>query len=156
VPLTPERLRELIRMKRRIETERVQPSQVHRNVKLGSGGLNDIEWTVRLTEMRFPSATRAMSTSDSRERIQNLGHSGLFNTVEVEQLLEARELLLSLRTWLTLQGHKDDLIPENPDRLQRLAESAGFSSGNELLQRVGSITHVVRGLFEDTLERLRA
>ncbi len=156
VPLTPERLRELVRMKRRIETERVQPSQVHRNVKLGRGGLNDIEWTVRLTEMRYPSATNALATSDSGERIRSLVHSGLFNTVEVGQLLEAREHLISLRTWLTLQGLKDDLLPENPDRLQRLAESAGYPSGNELLLRFQSVTHVVRGLFEGTLERLKA
>lgn len=156
MPLTPERLRDLVRMKRRIETERVQPTQVHRNVKLGKGGLNDIEWTIRLTEMRYPLATKAMSTSDSRERIRNLGQSGLFNAVEVGQLQEARDLCLSLRTWLTLQGIRDDLLPENPDRLQRLAEAAGFETGNGLLQRFQKTAHVIRGLFEDTLERLRA
>ncbi len=155
-PLTPERLQELVKMKRRIETERVQSTQTHRQVKLGRGGLNDIEWTVRLTEMRYPSATRAGTTSDSQERMTNIGRSGLLNAVEVEQLLSARAFYSHLRIWLSLLGIRDDLIPENPDKLQRLAEAMGIATGNELLAQYQQMTTTIRSLFEDTLERLKA
>ena len=58
LPLTPDRLHELLAMKRRIETERLKPQHKERDVKLGHGGLNDIEWTVHLTEMRYPTANQ--------------------------------------------------------------------------------------------------
>ena len=62
MPLTPERLKELIAMKKRIESERVQPQHARRNVKLGYGSLGDIEWFVHLHEMRYPNAAKAGTT----------------------------------------------------------------------------------------------
>ena len=86
----------------------------------------------------------------------NIGRSGLLNAVEVEQLLSARTFYSHLRTWLSLIGIRDDLIPENPDKLQRLAEAMGIASGNELLAQYQQMTTTIRSLFEDTLERLKA
>ncbi len=156
LPLTPERLQELLAMKRRIETERLQPQHKDRDVKLGHGGLNDIEWTVHLVEMRYPTATRAGETPNMAERIRNLGRASLLNAVEVEGLLSARRHLLDLRSRLYLLEAKHDLVPENPDRLNRLAEALGLPDGNEFLRRHNLVTQWVRDLFLATLERLKA
>lgn len=155
-PLTPERLKELVAMKRRIETERVAPHHVDRDLKLGRGGLNDIEWLVHLTEMRYPSATLAGATTRFDTRIRNLGRAGLLNVFEVEQLLYARRHLLDLRAGVVLQGLDRNLLPENPDKLDRLARARGYLNGNELLAAHQPIRVYVRQLYQDTLERLRA
>ena len=156
LPLTPERIKELARMKRRIETERVKPQHVRRNVKLGHGGLSDIEWLVHLHEMRYPSALHAGDTTDMPERIRRLGRAGLINAIEVELLLEARQHLLDLRTRLFLMGQNDDLVPENPDRLDRLAHILEFRDGNDFLAHHEEIIDGVRRLYTEALERLRA
>ncbi|HEY0866222.1 MAG TPA: hypothetical protein VGE01_02525, partial [Fimbriimonas sp.] len=104
-PLTPERLRELTKMKKRIENERVPAPFAKRHVKLGAGGLNDIEWLVHLHEMRYPSATQAGSTSDMPTRIRKLGQVQLLNSIEVDVLLEALRHLLAVRNYLDLQGY---------------------------------------------------
>jgi glutamate-ammonia-ligase adenylyltransferase len=156
LPLTPERLRELARMKRRVETERVKPQHVHRDVKLGSGGLNDIEWLVHLHEMRFPGATKAGEATEMPDRIRQLVRVGLVNAVESELLLEAHRYLLELRTRIYLQGLPDNLLPENPDKLHRLAVSCGLPGANELLARHREVTEAVRRMYLDGLERLRA
>jgi glutamate-ammonia-ligase adenylyltransferase len=156
LPLTPERLKELARMKRRVETERVQPQHVHRNVKLGMGGLNDLEWLVHLLEMRYPESTKAGTTTDTAERLQLVARAGLLNALEADVLLAARRFLLELRAWLVLQGHAGDLMPENPDRLDRLAQVFEMENGNALLARYQDVTDTVRRLYTESMERLRA
>ena len=156
LPLTPERLVELARMKRRIETERVAPQHVKRDVKLGSGGISDIEWLVHLTEMRYPTATRAGTVTDMSERIRNLVRARLLNTLEGDLLVEAHTFLQRTRVRIYFLGIDDDLMPENPDRLDRLAISCAFNDRNSLLSRYQSVTQAVRRMYLDTLDRLKS
>jgi glutamate-ammonia-ligase adenylyltransferase len=156
LPLNPERLQELTRMKRRIETERVYPSHVMRQVKLGYGGLSDIEWLVHLTEMRYPSATSPGTNFEIEARVRSLGQASLLNALECQQLLEAWRHLLECRLRLRLFAFPDDLIPENPDKLNQLAHSMGFADGNAFLAHHRIQREATRAIFLDTLERLRA
>ncbi|AIE86704.1 hypothetical protein [Fimbriimonas ginsengisoli] len=156
LPLTPERLKELVRMKRRVETERVSPQHVHRDVKLGAGGLNDIEWLVHLHEMRYPTAVEAGSRTLMPERIRQLARVGLINAIEAEVLLQAHRYLTDLRARIYLQGLPKDLLPENPDKLNRLATACELPGANELLARHLEVTETVRKMYLDGLERLRA
>jgi glutamate-ammonia-ligase adenylyltransferase len=156
LPLTPERLQELVKMKRRVETERVKPQHVHRQVKLGSGGLNDIEWLVHLHEMRYPTATKAGEATRMDERIRRVAGARLLNALEAELLLEAREFLLTLRARIFLLGIDEDLLPENPDKLDRLARSCGFADGNSLLGRHQSLVGPVRRMYTEGLNRLKS
>jgi glutamate-ammonia-ligase adenylyltransferase len=155
VPLTPERLSELTRMKKRIETERVRAQHSRRHVKLGYGGLNDIEWLVHLHEMRYPTATHLGEVTDLRSRIRILGATHLLNTIEVEQLLEAFDHLLRVRDGLDLQGSEDEVLPENPNKLDRLAQALGFRDGHDFLRHHTAIIDTVRRLYTESLERLR-
>jgi len=159
LPLTPERLRELTKMKRRVETERVMPQHVRRDVKLGAGGLNDIEWLVHLHEMRYPEATGAAKSAPNGrtmvERIRGLARVNLINALESELLQAAHKHLIELRNRIWLLGLSDDLMPENPDRLDRLAKACGLQSANDLLAKHREITEAVRRLYTEALERLR-
>lgn len=156
VPLSPENLRELVRMKRRVETERVKPQHIHRDVKLGQGGLNDIEWLVHLHEMRCPTIVEPAGSTEISDRIQNLARHGFINTLEAEALKEAHDFLLTLRALIYLQGLPGDLLPENPDKLSRLALAGGLGEANELLARHREVTEHVRRLYTESLGRLRA
>ncbi|RYG27128.1 hypothetical protein EON82_00575 [bacterium] len=151
-PVDREELADLKRMKRRIETERVRPAHVRRDVKLGRGGLNDIEWLVRLVEMVHPG-DRATS-SRMHDRIVALAEGGHFNLFERDALLEARRWLLDLRHRLWLMDIEGDLLPENPERLARLAQVLWLEDANALLRRHTEITDRVRTLYETGVERL--
>jgi len=153
-PLLPESLDELLKMKRRIETERVKPQHVRRNVKLAPGGLNDIEWLIHLTEMRYPEGAGA--ESEMGDRIRRLVTAGHLNAVEGELITSARDFLLELRTRLYLLGIADDVLPENPDRLDRLAHSMGFESGNDFLSHHRQVADSIRAQFTQGAERLRS
>ena len=89
-------------------------------------------------------------------RIRALGRARLINAIEMDQLLEAREYLLTLRVHLGLQGLKKDLLPENPDKLDRLAHASGFEHGNAFLAHHEERIQAVRMIYQDGLERLKA
>lgn len=156
LPITPERLQELLAMKKRIETERVTVKYRTRNVKLGVGGLSDIEWFVHLHEMRYPTATEAGTLHRLDDRLRQLARARLINAVELDALSEGLRHLLTLRERLALLGLTTDIVPENPDRLDRLAWTFGFERGNEFLAKHEHITSAVRLIFLEGIERLRA
>lgn len=156
LPLTPERLEDLVSMKRRIETERVLPTHRRRHVKLGDGGLSDIEWLVQLHQMRYPTATMAGTAALTEDRLRLLAHARLINAVELEELLMAHRYLCRIRNRLGLLGFKDDVLPENPDKLERLAHLEGFADANSFLAHHEHTTEVVRLLYVEGLQRLGA
>jgi [glutamine synthetase] adenylyltransferase / [glutamine synthetase]-adenylyl-L-tyrosine phosphorylase len=156
LPLTPERLRELLQIKRRVENERVRPQHRRRDVKLGYGGLSDLEWFVHLHEMRYPTASRAGTAGRLDERIGNLARAHLVNAVEAEELIQARRHHVMLRLRLGLLGYMPDVLPENPDKLDRLARACRFDDGNALLARHEVVIERVRAIYLEGLERLKA
>ncbi len=154
-PLTPERLEELLGMKRRIEAERVPAKHFRRNVKLGYGGLSDVEWLAHLHEMRFPTATEVGLHRAFPDRIRALGRARLLTALEVESLLDARAHLRAVRDRLVALGFSVDVVPENPDKLAILGLTSGFPDGNSFLARHESVIETVRSIYSECLDRLR-
>lgn len=156
IPLTPEHLSELMQIKRRVETERVSMKYQKRDVKLGIGGLMDIEWLVHLNELRYPTAACAGDNLFFDDRIRALARARLINAIEMDQLLAARKHLRTLRDRLLLLGMTPDIVPENPDKLDRLAELFGWQNGNEFLMHHENLVESVRTIYLENLERLKA
>lgn len=155
MPLTPERLRDLV-ARRKAEVDGISTPYRYRDVVAGVGSLADIEWLVHLHEMRYPTATHAGTTTWLEARIQGLGNARLINSVERDELLEARRHLQEVRHRLRLLGLTPDIVPENPDKLARLAGSFGYADGNDFLAYHQRVTGTVRSLYVESLERLRA
>jgi [glutamine synthetase] adenylyltransferase / [glutamine synthetase]-adenylyl-L-tyrosine phosphorylase len=156
LPLTPERLDELLDMKHRIETERVKPQHVRRHVKLGWGGLSDIEWYVGLHELRYPTATGAGRPKRMPDRIRGLARANLIHALELEALLDGRKWLLQTRESLFLLGMTQDVLPENPDKLDRLALASKFEDGNTFLERHERTIDAVRSIYKEGVDRLKS
>lgn len=156
VPLTPERLRELVACKRRHESQNVLPKHRRRDVKRGIGGLGDIEWFVHLHELRYPTATQAGTTTDMAQRVRNIASARLINAAECEEILEARRHLQEVRHRLILLGLTRDVVPENPDKLARLAHEFGYADANDFLSIHERVVSRVRSIYEEGLERLKA
>lgn len=154
MPLTPEALADLVAMKHRIETERVKPQHWKRDVKLGFGGLSDIEWFVHLHEMRYPTVLEAGRLAPSGDRLMRMVAAGLINALEYDQLTRARMHLLDLRNAIYLLEFTPDILPENPDKLERLSEALGAESGYDLQRVHLELIESVRTIYLEGLERL--
>lgn len=156
LPLTPERLRELVAMRTRETTEAMRSSHRWRHVALGLGGLADLLWIVQVYELRYPTATQAGTRIDVPERIRTLARSQLINALERDEMLEAWGHLRAVRSSMQWLGMTPDIMPENPAKLARLALVFGYDDGNRFLDYHEKVTRFVRGMVEESMERLRA
>lgn len=154
-PLSGARLDELLRMKLRIETERVLPKHARRDVKLGIGGLSDIEWMVRLYEMRWHPPLDDSRPIEFEDRIRLRARNRQFNALECDRLIEARRHHRRVRARLSMLGFTSNLIPENPDKLDALGQAFGCSDGNVFLAKHEEVINMVRAQYNEAIERLR-
>ncbi|MCL2089751.1 MAG: bifunctional [glutamine synthetase] adenylyltransferase/[glutamine synthetase]-adenylyl-L-tyrosine phosphorylase [Micrococcales bacterium] len=128
-------VREIRRIKARVEGERlprgVEPA---RHVKLGPGGLADVEWTAQLYQLRHAHEVPALRTTSTRDALAAAGDAGLLDRDDVEVLRTAWELALRVRDANTLwSGRTDathvDQLPHDRRTLAGVARVMGYGPG---------------------------
>jgi glutamine synthetase adenylyltransferase len=90
------------------------------------------------------------------QRVRNIASARLINAAECEEILEARSHLQEVRHRLILLGLTRDVVPENPDKLARLAHEFGYTDANDFLCIHERVVSRVRSIYEEGLERLKA
>ncbi len=119
------------RMKARIEKERV-PRRVDpgRHLKLGPGGLSDVEWTVQLLQQRHGARRRVVRTTSTMAAIDLLQDDDLLEHAEATWLRNGYRFLSQVRNRLYLLRHRDvDVLPQGAQHLEVLARSLGYGRG---------------------------
>ncbi|MDA8391277.1 MAG: bifunctional [glutamine synthetase] adenylyltransferase/[glutamine synthetase]-adenylyl-L-tyrosine phosphorylase [Actinomycetota bacterium] len=119
-PLEQGAVREVRRMKARMERERIpvgQDPEFH--LKLGRGSLSDVEWTVQLLQLQY--GVREARTLVALGELVRRGH---LTAEEGEALADAYRFCEHTRNrvFLTL-GRRSDSLPTRPEDLARLARS---------------------------------
>ena len=125
--LNPDAIRAIRTMKARIERERLGPGEdPDFHLKLGKGGLNDIEFLVQLHQMRFGSQNPDLRTPGTMAALAVLQETGHLSSSEARDLIAAYQFCGRLRNRLFLQfGQPIDSLPTDQDELTRLALSLG-------------------------------
>jgi glutamate-ammonia-ligase adenylyltransferase len=148
----PDRIREARKMKARIERERIAPSEDPEfHMKLGSGGMSDVEFTVQLLQLRHGGADESLREPGTLPSITALQSAGLLTSVESETLTASYEFCSLVRNRLYLQaGRTRDSLPSDPAEASRLARSLGFDSAPRaaLRDRYRQLTRRARRVVE--------
>ncbi|WP_156761913.1 bifunctional [glutamine synthetase] adenylyltransferase/[glutamine synthetase]-adenylyl-L-tyrosine phosphorylase [Microbacterium karelineae] len=106
-------VREIKRIKARVESERM-PKGVDptRHLKLGPGGLSDVEWLVQLIQMKHAHRVTELRTPRTLHALQAAFDAGLLGEEEGRQLGAAWRLATRLRSANTLlTGTTSDVLP---------------------------------------------
>ena len=149
----PESWTEEIRaMKRRIETERVSERDRETHLKLGPGGLSDIEFLAQYLQLRHGGAEPALRDVSTRAAIAALMAAGYLKATEAEALLTAHEFLTRLRQThsLVLMDSSPDALPVRPEEARRgmaLARAIGYADLPALLAAGEAARRPVRELL---------
>ena len=131
-------LRELRRVKARVESERlprgVPPT---RHLKLGRGGLSDVEWTVQLLQLCHGGAVPEVRTPSTLPALRALQEAGLVGGEEAARLAEAWELASRIRNAIVLAsgrttGGRLDVLPHESRDLEVVARILGYEPGGRL------------------------
>ncbi|MBS1706369.1 MAG: nucleotidyltransferase domain-containing protein [Armatimonadetes bacterium] len=141
-------------IKHRLETERCLPSEYRRHVKLGYGGLIDLEWLLHVAALVHLPPKALQISALVMDLISELVVVGFFNVAEAEELRQGVRHHSAMRWSLAAMGFEPDLLPENPDKLDALAGALGFESGNSLLRTDINVRESIRSMYQDGLRRL--
>ena len=127
--LTDAQAEEVQAMKRRVETERLKDPN---DLKLGQGGMADIEWTTQLLQLRHGARRPRLRTPSTLDALRRLRDDALLTQADWETLAETYTRLVGQRNHLYLRvGVPGNAPPTLPDDLR-----AQMTAAREVCLRV--------------------
>ena len=145
-------LKQMRTLKARMEAERLPRGiDPRRHLKLGPGGLSDVEWVVQLMQLRHGHAHAELRTTVTLEALSAGTHLGLITDGDAETLRDAWVLATNLRGALALRGNArdTDVLPGDVRELGVLAEILGMRvTGAELDERYSRAARLARAVTE--------
>jgi [glutamine synthetase] adenylyltransferase / [glutamine synthetase]-adenylyl-L-tyrosine phosphorylase len=115
------------RMRARV-LENIPESQREREVKLGRGGLRDIEFTVQLLQLVHGVAEPGVRAIDTLTAISELAASGFIGRDDAAKFTELYQVLRAIEHRIQLTKlRRDHLIPSDEAELRRVARSLDIS-----------------------------
>ncbi|CQR64382.1 bifunctional [glutamine synthetase] adenylyltransferase/[glutamine synthetase]-adenylyl-L-tyrosine phosphorylase [Streptomyces leeuwenhoekii] len=151
--LGEEAVREIRRLKARMESERV-PRGVDPKLhaKLGPGGLSDVEWTVQLLQLRYGSAEAGLRTTRTRQALAAAREAGLVSEEHAAVLDEAWVLATRVRNAVMLvRGRAGDTFPTESRELAAVGRYLGYGPGHvgDMLDAYRRTARRARGVVEE-------
>ncbi len=148
----PQGLREIKRIKARVEGERLpQGADPRRHLKLGPGTLSDVEWLVQIIQLQHAHAVPALRTTSTLAALSAAVDAGLLPPDAAERLREAWLLSSRLRSAITiLTGSTSDVLPADRRQLDAIARILGYPdrSATQLEEDFLGVTRRARKAFE--------
>ncbi|MDO5700046.1 MAG: bifunctional [glutamine synthetase] adenylyltransferase/[glutamine synthetase]-adenylyl-L-tyrosine phosphorylase [Bowdeniella nasicola] len=126
-------LRQISRLKARMEAERL-PRGVPgtRHVKLGKGGLTDVEWAVQILQLRYGAQLAALRTTSTEEALAAARDAGLLTGGQAADLHAAWTMAGEIRAAASLAlrrgGATVDVLPADPQERSLIAHLVGLGS----------------------------
>ena len=145
-----EMIRSIRGIKARVERERLPRGEdPDFHLKLGPGGLSDIEFLAQLWQLRLGHSHPELQTTSTLEAIDRLAEVGVMSLGEADHLTTTYHLCTQIRNRLFLQtAHSHDSIPLDGDEGARLARSLGFENRSVLREEYRRTTRRARRIFE--------
>jgi [glutamine synthetase] adenylyltransferase / [glutamine synthetase]-adenylyl-L-tyrosine phosphorylase len=148
---------EVRRIKARIDDERLpRGADPNTHLKLGRGGLADVEWTVQLLQMQHGGRHLQLQTSRTLDALNAAAEAGLLAAPDAAALTTAWRLVSRVRNAVTLvRGKPGDQVPRDPRERAAVASVLGYGPGesdemvNDYLRTTRRARTVVERVFWD-------
>jgi [glutamine synthetase] adenylyltransferase / [glutamine synthetase]-adenylyl-L-tyrosine phosphorylase len=148
-------LREVRRIKARVESERLpRGADPARHLKLGRGGVSDVEWTVQLLQLQHAFEVPGLRTTGTVAALTAAHEADLLTDDDAEVLLEAWRLASRLRSAIVLwsgrtTGAGVDMLPHDSHALTGIARLLGdLGTGTELEELYLRLARRARAVME--------
>ncbi|MFJ4757193.1 bifunctional [glutamine synthetase] adenylyltransferase/[glutamine synthetase]-adenylyl-L-tyrosine phosphorylase [Streptomyces sp. NPDC088763] len=143
------------KMRRRV-VENIPVSEVDRQLKLGPGGLRDVEFAVQLLQLVHGRDDAALRSGTTLDALQALAAGGYVGRADAAQLDAAYRFLRSMEHRIQLHRlRRTHLVPEDDADLRRIGRSLGLRADPvaELTREWKRHSSVVRRLHEKLFYR---
>ena len=142
-------------MRRRV-VEQLPADQAGRELKLGPGGLRDVEFAVQLLQLVHGRTDESLRSSTTLVALQALTAGGYVGRADGAELAEAYRFLRSLEHRIQLwQLRRTHLVPDDVRDLRRLGRSLGYRTdpAAELDAELARHARLIRRLHEKLFYR---
>jgi glutamate-ammonia-ligase adenylyltransferase len=125
---TTAEVREIRRIKARVDSERLpRGASAKTHLKLGRGGLADVEWTVQLLQMQHAHAVPAMRTTRTLDALHAAVEADLVSADDAETLEAAWRLVSRIRNAVVLmRGKPAESMVEHAGERAGVAHLLGY------------------------------
>ncbi|WP_120520444.1 bifunctional [glutamine synthetase] adenylyltransferase/[glutamine synthetase]-adenylyl-L-tyrosine phosphorylase [Arthrobacter celericrescens] len=124
-------LREIRRIKARVESERLpRGADPARHVKLGRGGLSDVEWLVQLLQLQHAGKHPALRTTSTMQALDAIAELELISKKDGQLLRDTWRMASRIRSANVIcTGRASDLLPASRRDLEAVARWCGYAPG---------------------------
>ena len=150
--LTDDHIREIRRIKARVETERLpRGADPALHTKLGRGGLADVEWVAQLFQLRYGAQYPGLRTTRTLLALAAARDAGLLDAEDREVLDVSWRLATRMRNAIMLvRGRPADSPPTGGRELTSIARILGYTAeeSGQLLDDYRRTTRHARAVVE--------
>lgn len=144
---TPDLLDEIAAIKRRIEHDIAE--DLERDVKLGRGGIREIEFVVQTLQFIHGGRHAFLQETNTLNALRALANLELVPAKEVLDLDRAYRFLRQVEHRLQIEAEQQThTVPRDPSAVERLARSLGFDSSKKFTGQLRTTMERVRSIFD--------
>jgi len=151
---THDLLDEIANIKHRIERDIVGTEKLERDVKLGRGGIRDIEFIVQTLQLIHGARHPFLQEPSMLKALRALRELDLLPSSEVLTLDNTYRFLRRVEHRLQIEAEQQThVLPRDPNALRRLALSLRFASSEDFTAALHERMRAVRPIFERIISK---
>jgi glutamate-ammonia-ligase adenylyltransferase len=150
--VAPDQLREIRRLKARMESERLpRGADPTLHMKLGRGGLSDVEWVIQLLQLQHAHRIAELRTPRTMPALEAARRTSLIEQRDADMLSDAWRMATRIRNLVMLvRGQASDVVPTDVRELAAIGRILGYAPGETgaLVDDYRRTTRRARGVAE--------
>jgi len=155
-------IEEIREMKKKIDAAIARDDQTLTNLKLGTGGIREIEFFVQALQLINGGRNRNIRDRNTLTALKELCVEGLVAAEDLKMLEEAYRFLRLVEHRLQIfQERQTHTIPADPEKLEKLARRAGYRRDpleefiTDHKKHTGNVKKIYSRLFHEPAEKLK-
>ena len=146
---TPDLLDEIANIKRRIERDVARRDTMERNLKLGRGGIREVEFVVQTLQFIHGGRNAFLQITSTLGALQALASLELIPQNEILDLDRGYRFLRLVEHRLQTEAEQQiHALPRDPESLERLAAGLGFESAKRFNAQLKNHMQNIRSVFD--------
>ncbi|MDD2857650.1 MAG: bifunctional [glutamine synthetase] adenylyltransferase/[glutamine synthetase]-adenylyl-L-tyrosine phosphorylase, partial [Candidatus Nanopelagicales bacterium] len=150
--LDAQQVREIRRIKARMESERLpRGADPSLHIKLGRGGLSDVEWVAQLLQLQHAHVIPELRTTRTIEALEAASERGLLAHEDADALRTSWQFASRIRDAVMLvRAHASDSVPTDLRELRGIAYVLGYGpdESGRVLEDYRRVTRRARNVVE--------
>ncbi|MBZ4672427.1 bifunctional [glutamate--ammonia ligase]-adenylyl-L-tyrosine phosphorylase/[glutamate--ammonia-ligase] adenylyltransferase [Deferribacterales bacterium Es71-Z0220] len=143
---------DLINIKSKINS-RVKLKKQDKNVKLGYGGIREIEFVVQSTQILYYPKDNDIFNRNTLTSLEIFKEKKVFPDKDIDDLIISYNFLRKLEHMAQIElEQQTHIVPEKSENYQNYLERCGFKNKDEFEKKYSEITSRVNSIFENILK----